>query len=239
MISSFCGTWLHPGGTTEKPKNMKTRMSDVRSGRFLLKQTYTFLHSSFSSANSSSATKLSREPCGSTLDGMSTYKMPLTRSVFHSTSFSSLSEHLKLTRSELDDALSAMSSKSMNSLNCLVVMSSWRCVDSLDDVDEDDDDDDVDDDDDCFRLLLLFIFSGLLACLLLLVFKLPTLLPFVRHAPPRCWCCMSNSAPLWFWDDVDWDECCRFRSAVVLVEFIETAWVKSGIILRPCSQTNT
>lgn len=113
MISSFCGTCLLSGGTTVNPKNMKTRIKSVRSGLLRLKQTKTFSQSSLSSANSSRETKLSREPSRNTVVGMSTYRIPLTSSVFHSTSFSSLRAHLKLTNSE--SGLSAISSKSTNS----------------------------------------------------------------------------------------------------------------------------
>lgn len=112
IMSSFCGTCLLSGGTTVKPKNMNTLMRAVLSGRLRLKHTNTFSHSSFSSANSSRDTKLSREPSDRTLVGMSTYKIPFTNNVFHSTSFSSLSGHLKLSNNE--SGLSAISSKSIN-----------------------------------------------------------------------------------------------------------------------------
>ena len=112
MMSSFCGTSLLSGGTTVKPKNMNTRINAVLSGLFLLKQTKTFSQSNFSSANSSNDTKLSREPSGNTLVGISTYNTPFTNKVFHSTCFSSLNGHLKFKRSE--SALSAISSKSIN-----------------------------------------------------------------------------------------------------------------------------
>ena len=95
-----------------KPKNMKTLINAVLSGLLRLKQTNTFSHSNFSSANSSRDTKLSRDPSDSTLVGISTYKIPFTKSVFHSTSFSSLSGHLKL--SKIESGLSAISSKSIN-----------------------------------------------------------------------------------------------------------------------------
>lgn len=112
MISLFCGTVLLPGGTTVKPRNMNTLMRAVRSGRLFLKQTKTFSHSSFSSANSRSEIKLSRLPSGNILAGMSTYRVLLISSVFHSNSFSSLKGHLKLTRR--DSAISFRSSKSIN-----------------------------------------------------------------------------------------------------------------------------
>ena len=112
MMSSFCGTCLLSGGTTVKPRNIKTLINAVLSGRLRLKQTNTFSHSNFSSANSRSDTKLSRDPSDNTLVGMSTYKTPFTNKVFHSTSFSSLNGHLKLSNSE--SGLSAISSKSMN-----------------------------------------------------------------------------------------------------------------------------
>jgi len=100
------------GATTVNPRNINTLINAVLSGLLRLKQTNTFSHSSFSSANSSNETKLSRDPSDRTLVGMSTYNMPLTKSVFHSTSFSSLSGHLKL--SKIESGLSAISSKSIN-----------------------------------------------------------------------------------------------------------------------------
>lgn len=112
MMSSFCGTCLLSGGTTVKPRNMNTLIRAVLSGLLRLKQTNTFSHSNLSSANSSNETKLSRDPSDSTLVGISTYKIPLTSNVFHSTSFSSLNGHLKLSKSE--SGLSAISSKSIN-----------------------------------------------------------------------------------------------------------------------------
>lgn len=143
IISSFCGTSLEPGGTKENPKNMNTLIRACLSGLFRLKQTKTFSHSSFSSANSSNETKLSRDPSGRTLIGMSTYKVPFTNRVFHSTSFWSLNGHLKLSNSE--SGFSAISSKSINSEEFL-----WTfklCIDSHESVEV------SDDDDDCFRVL--------------------------------------------------------------------------------------
>jgi len=124
MISLFWGTDLLSGGTTLKPRNINTLIRAVRSGRLFLKQTKTFSHSSFSSANSSREMKLSLEPSGNILVGISTYKVLLISSVFHSNSFSSLKGHLKLTKR--DSAISARSSKSINSVGLLVSILSFN-----------------------------------------------------------------------------------------------------------------
>lgn len=206
-MSSFCGTCLLSGATILKPKNMNTRINAVLSCLLRLKQTYTFSQSNFSSANSSNDTKLSREPSGNTVDGMSTQSVLLTSKVFHSTSFSSLRLHLKLSNNEL--GLSAISSKSMNSTGLsLVAFSLFRLDVSLDVVVDDDDDDD--DDDDCFLRGVIYLL------------KLPTL-PLIM--PPSE---LKQSV----WSDFSF-------SSAVFVRFVVAAWVKSGIVLRPCRELNT
>ena len=214
-MSSFCGTCLLSGGTTLKPKNINTLINAVLSGLFLLKQTYTFSHSNLSSANSSNETKLSRDPSISTLVGMSTYNTPLTSNVFHSTSFSSLNEHLKLTNNE--SGLSAISSKSINSDEWWLEFSFMLQLDSLETFV----DDDEDDEDDCF-LWLWWWFRLLLRCGLINLLKLPTLPLIMPPSEPTHSSCWSS---------------CGWSSAVFL--FTVAAWAKSGIILRPCSETNT
>jgi hypothetical protein len=93
---------------------MNTRMRAVRSGLFRLKQTKTFVHSNFSSANSSNEMKLSRDPSGNTDAGISTKRTLLMNIVFHSTCFSTLKAQVKSKNN--DSSLSAISSKLKNFL---------------------------------------------------------------------------------------------------------------------------
>ena len=173
-MSSFCGTSLLSGGTTLNPRNMNTRMRAERSLLFLLKHTKTFSHSNFSSANSSNETKLSREPSGNTLVGMSTYNTPFTSSVFHSTSFSVLSEHLKFNNRE--SGLSAISSKSINSCWSAFKLVFCRfCRSPVDEWFDDMDDDEEDDEVDCFLTIFVFVVLVLVECGFMNLFRLPTL----------------------------------------------------------------
>lgn len=234
MMSSFWGTSLLSGGTTVKPKNMKTLMRAVRSALFLLKHTKTFSHSNFSSANSNRETNESREPSGKTLVGISTYSTPLTNRVFHSTSRSSLNGHLKLSKSE--SGLSAISSKSINSalvefkmfkllllvLRLLVVVSRSSLDDAIDELEPEEE-----------EALDCFLTAGIdieLESGLINLFKLPTL-P-LRMPPSESTHSWSSSWLLLLLKS--WS-----AEVVNLLVIALAAWDTSGITLRPCAQSNT
>lgn len=212
MMSLFCGTCLLFGGTTLNPRNMNTLIRAARSFRSFLKQTNTFSHSSFSSANSNKETKLSREPSGSILVGISTYMVPSTKSVFHSTSFSSLSGHLKLTKR--DSEHSAISSKSINSVGLLVSTLSFKEL--LDDLV------------DALRLLAtdpLEQSDSERLCDVISIFKLETLPLMIPPSALMHRSCWSSSWPIL--DVVSAVFCSRSFKAT------------SGMIMRPRSQPNT
>ena len=75
-LLELAGTSWWPGGRTEKPRNMKVRMTSARSTLSFDKAKMTWLHCSSSSAYSSSATNPSLDPVWTRRDGTSKYRRP-------------------------------------------------------------------------------------------------------------------------------------------------------------------
>jgi len=116
----FVSSW--PGGSMWKPKKLKTRRRDTLSDRVFLKQITTLLHFSFSSAYSSSVTRLSLDPSGRMPGDNSMYKVLFLRVVSQHTSSPATGDILKVSLAPSCKPPDLLLSEMSRSFNKLVIL---------------------------------------------------------------------------------------------------------------------